>query len=815
MLVCVGIGVWAFRDLPIRSDIHAFVPESEERELAEIARQVTDSELARTQMLSLGPYADPSLAAAAAREMGALLSPREDLAWVRTGPPLGTEDSFYGLYFPRRFAFAAASADEARAGLTDEALRERARALRSGLTGPTAMLIRRIAPEDPLLLFPQLFQSFQGEQEDASQARFGVVEGTFVATEGANHYGIVMLASRGSTFSGAVQEPILEAITEAFASLHAPQGVRLEQAGVARFAVRTERVLRTDTQRISIVSTVAIVVLFLLLFRGPRFLVLGFIPLVLGTVLSIAACRLFFGGIHAITLAFGSSLLGVGIDFIVHYVNHHVLDGRGKTPEHSMREIQGGLLLGAFTTVLGLAGLGFTSFPGMREIGVFAAVGVFGSLLVTVWMVPPWMPEGDIEPTRAHLALLHAQTRIFQLVRAHNKPFIGAALLALIIAIAGLSQLSFVDDLRRMNEVDPALAQEDNLVRTRVAQGEAGRFVIAMGSDEASALEANDRAYAALERAREEGRITNFRSIFPLLRAPSTQREVDAVYRDPELVPRIYSALESEGFVAPLFAPLEASLQAEPPAPLTYEALAASPLGPLVEPFRVALPDAMGGEGPERGEDRRAAPLRSGRIAYLSFVSGVHDPVALAAELNGVEGVHFFDQARYLESAYRTFRERAFGLVLLGLGLVFGACIVRYRNLRLGFASIAPALLASLTSLGLVGLIFHEANLMHLVACLLVISMGEDYAVFLVESRDSEQGAETSMVGIAIACITTVLSFGLLALSSHPALRAIGFIVAVGDTLAYVFAPLALVIAGKSGPRVEQSTPPRAKSGPS
>ena len=628
-----------------------------------------------------------------------------------------------------------------------------------------------------------------------------MVEGTFVATEGANHYGIVMLASRGSTFSGAVQEPILEAINEAFASLHAPEGVRLEQAGVARFAVRTERVLRTDTQRISIVSTVAIVVLFLLLFRGPRFLVLGFIPLVLGTVLSVAACRLFFGGIHAITLAFGSSLLGVGIDFIAHYVNHHVLEGRGKTPEHSMREIQGGLLLGALTTVLGLAGLGFTSFPGMREIGVFAAVGVFGSLLVTVWMVPPWMPEGDIEPTRAHLALLHAQKRIFRLVRAHNKPFVGAALLALVIAIAGLSQLSFVDDLRRMNEVDPALSQEDNLVRTRVAQGEAGRFVIAMGSDEASALEANDRAYAALERAREEGRITNFRSIFPLLRAPSTQREVDAVYRDPSLVPRVFSALESEGFVAPLFAPLEASLHAEPPAPLTYEALAASPLGPLVEPFRVALPNTTG-EG-------------HGRIAYLSFVSGVHDPIALAADLNAVEGVHFFDQARYLESAYRTFRERAFGLVLLGLGLVFGACIVRYRNLRLGFASIAPALLAALTSLGLVGLIFHEANLMHLVACLLVISMGEDYAVFLVESRDSEHGAETSMVGIAIACITTVLSFGLLALSSHPALRAIGFIVAVGDTLAYVFAPLALVIAGKSEPRVEQSTQPRAKSGPS
>jgi hypothetical protein len=48
------LGVWAFRGLPLRTELTDFVPESEDTELAAIAREVTDSEIARTTLLSLG-----------------------------------------------------------------------------------------------------------------------------------------------------------------------------------------------------------------------------------------------------------------------------------------------------------------------------------------------------------------------------------------------------------------------------------------------------------------------------------------------------------------------------------------------------------------------------------------------------------------------------------------------------------------------------------------------------------------------------------------------------------------------------------------
>ncbi len=792
LLALFGLASWG---IPLRTNVTDFMPDSEDAELAEIAREVTDSEIARTTILSLGPLDDAHVAAALAAGVGDRLREERAIAWVRTGPPEGIQPAFYELYFPRRFGFAAASEAEARALIGDEGLRARVAALRAELQGPMAILVRRIAPEDPLLLFPTLVRAMQGggaasRAEGEGGARLDVVDDRFVAHElegeRARYFGIVMLASRGTTFRAEAQEPVLAAIDRAFEGAREAAGpsaasARLEQAGVARFAVRTERALRADTERISTLSTIAIVLIFLALFRGPRFLLIGAVPMVIGTLASIAACRVVFGGIHAITLAFGSSLLGVGIDFVSHYVNQQTLEPR-ESPEATIRSIQPALMLGALTTVAGLAGLGFSSFPGMREMALFAAVGVFASLAATLWLIPPFMPERP-QPTRLLLALARSQGWLFEQVRSHPRASSLLPLLALVVCVLGLPRLHFVDDLRRLNEIDPALVAEDMRVRARIAEGEAGRFVMAIGDDDEAALRASDRAEGALLAAEEAGELARHRSIHPFLRARATQEGVEGVLRgDPTLSDRLDAALEREGFVTAMFAPFRAALNAARPAPLDFEALAASPLAPLVEPFRVELAGA-----PEAGR----AP---GRVAYLTFIEGVRDADALASRLAPIEGVRYFDQARYLEGAYRLFRERALLLVVGGLLVVYLMCFARYRDPLVAFAALAPAILAALTSVACVGLLGAEANLMHLLACLLVLSMGEDYAVFLLEERHADEVPATAMTGILLACVTTVLSFGLLAMSAHPALRALGVVTSLGVAMALLFSPLSLVL---------------------
>ncbi len=760
------LGAWTFTGLPVRNEITAFVPVSEDARRAELARQVIDSSLSRTMVVAVrGRDEAESISAAHALATGARAI--EGIERVQSGPPSGIEAALYELYFPRRYAFFADTAEDARDATTDEALRASARHLRDELTGPAAMLVRRAAPEDPLLGFASMLRRLSGAAEGGPR----LVDGHFVSADG---FALVLLTTTASPFSSARSAPVLSALACAMRQVNQSHGggLRFEQAGLHRFALRAEQGIRDDIQRISTLSTVGMIVLFLALYRRPRFLLLGAVPLAAGTVVATAACRLVFGGVHGVTLAFGSSLLGVGIDYVAHFVNHVVLDAERRGPFASMRALWPGLALGAATTIAGLAGLGWTGFPGMQELALFAAVGVTTSLLATRWMVPPWMPATVTTPRLARGAA-DLCLRVWDALRARRTPMLALGAAALLFALVGLARLRWVDDLRAMNDADPAMMAEEEAVRARVAQGEAGRFVIARGQSDDEALTRNDAVYARLTQARQDGLLRAFRSAHPFLRAAAAQRAVEqALVEAPGLAERATRALEGEGFVGPMFAPFAASLR--PSEPLTWARLSDSPAGELVRPLRVELGDS---------------------IAYLTFVSGVRGSDELRARLEGIEGVDYFDQQEFLADSYRTFRRRTTELLGLGLVVVLGLCVLRYRSLRLGWASITPALLGAAVALGTLGMLGEPANLMHLVGSLLVLSMGEDYAVFLLEARGDAREVASTMVGIAVACLTTVLSFGLLATSAHPALHALGLVTSIGVASSLFLAPLALLLA--------------------
>jgi predicted exporter len=71
--------------------------------------------------------------------------------------------------------------------------------------------------------------------------------------------------------------------------------------------------------------------------------------------------------------------------------------------------------------------------------------------------------------------------------------------------------------------------------------------------------------------------------------------------------------------------------------------------------------------------------------------------------------------------------------------------------------------------------------------------MGVDYSVFLVECGRARNLGPTTM-SLWGAAVTTILSFGLLALSRTQALRAIGLTVGIGTALSFLLAPLTLAL---------------------
>jgi len=774
-IAILALGAGAAIHMEVSTDIRHFLPEGAEPELTDISSALADSPQTKTMILSIGAR-ELGSALAAAQSLADRLRREPDIAWVRSGSGPDMEAAIRDLYYAHRFHFLndTASAADLTASLSESSLRQAAQRLRAQLALPTGTLVRSMAPSDPLLTFP-------AQLDRLRRARLGRLQliDDQLATDD-QRYAIVFAATDASPFAGATQARVQERLSQLWRIVldSHPQGdLVLEQAGAHRLSIASERSIRADISRVSILSTIAIVAVYLLLFRSVRQVVLAFVPVLIGTAAAFVACWAVLDRIHGITLAFGAALIGVCVDYTVHLINHHWSSAEGITPLQSLRAVRGALLLGAITTAAGFGALAFTSLPSTQEIALFSVVGVLAALLGTFFLVPPWL-TGRRPSNAWHRHATEALWRGWLMMRRRASVSWGLWIATVIIAAVGLSRVQWNDDLRSFNRLDPVLLAEDARVRARVSPMETSRVVVAIGPSEEAALERNDAVSSVLEAARAAGEIEGFSSVHALLWSSKVQRRnLDALRNDSGLVDRLGRAFQAEGFVPDAFSPFAAALATHPSSPLRFDDVASSPLGDLVQPFRIQVGD---------------------RIGFLTFLQGVRQPSALAARVRAIKGAVYFDQVDFLSSAYRRFRSEALVLTAVGLLAVWLIVWLRYRAFRLALAAFLPALGAAAATLGLVSLLGWPLSLFHVVSLLLVLSMGVDYGVFVVEHHTSTEALRPTLLGMTLACFTTIVSFGLLAMSSNPALQSFGFSVAVGAVLALVLAPTGVLLLGKS-----------------
>lgn len=789
-LLLALMGLFVGLRLELSSEITHFLAAGDDARLAKLSRQLADSELTKTTILLVGSESgDPEPAIAAVDALAETLAADDEVAWVRAGWEQDNSEAIYELYYPRRVYFTAGSEAELDARLSDAGLEAAAAELQRQFRLPTAALVKKIAPADPLLLYPELLERL----EDAQAGPLELVDGHFVTAEGE---AALFFASVHSPFRAQHQGPLQATIDARFAELAAAaeaegEVLRLRQSGVGRFALRAESQIRGDITRISTISTLGVIALFLVLFRGPRLVLLSLVPLAAGVLTATALSLLLFGRIHGLTLAFGASLIGICIDYPVHLFNHHVLEPDAGGAAGTLRRIRPGLLLGAVTTVAGFVGLGWTSFPGVREIAVFAAVGVIAALLATLYLLPPLMADRP-KPVALQRTLAQLCARGLAAMEARRAGLIALPILALILIALAIPRLEFHDEVSALTQTEADLLAEDEAVREQVSRMDAGRMIVAIGDDEEQALAKNDAVYGLLVEAEAAGELDDFRSLHDLLWSEQLQRRNLAAYGEPEaFVERLEAAYVEQGFRAGVFGEFETYLQAtaagEGAAPLDYATLADSPLAQAAASHRVEL---------------------DGQVGVLSLLRGVEDVEALRARLDaaGLDDVHLFDQQALMAELYGRHRRQTLELVGLGLLAVLAMIFLRYRSLAPTLAAFIPALLAAATALAILVLAGHALNLLHVVSLLLVLSMGVDYGVFLAESRERREQVAATLLSLVACCLSTVLAFGLLAMSSNPALKAIGLTTGLGVLASLVLAPTTLILFA-AAPKPEAESP--------
>ena len=727
-----------------------FLPDDSDGGGAQIAALLANGESARVMVLDLtmGPAApEPALRSTTAALI-AFLRARPDVESSRSG--VTDSDGAAILAFLASFpgsTFVPAIVH------TEPVLRARLTELQEQLASPLSVLIRPIAPRDPL---GGVWRTLAMLRQARGQT---LVDDDGILFTADRSHAFVFVQTRASAFDTEAQIAF-RAVLGGWLATQAPAGTRLQTAGAAQIAIASEAQIKGDINRIGIISTIGTVALFLVLFGSVRLIGLGLLPMLFGSAVALLVCHAVYGAIHGITVAFGTSLLGLGIDYVEHFYTHLALDP-ATDPGTTMRSVGPSIALGALTTIIGFVGIAASGVAGLREMALFSVVAIAGALGATYFLLPPWVPRSYRPPrTLARLDRV-AHGLLDRLTRRAPTPtqrrlVVAAALVAVGI---GVVTARFSDNVSLLVDDEGPPMRDDREVRSRLGDDDSSTFAVVTGSDDDHLLSVLDRVTDELERAQVAGALASFVPLGRLLPDRVAQLERRAVAL--AAAPLLRTVMTELGFVPEQFQPYFDSLAAPPENLLTLEAMRRSPLAPVLAFW---------------------AP-RGGAPTILVPLAGVRDPDDLRAR---VPGAAIVAPQKTVIALFRGVRVRT--LVASGVGLlaIFALLALRYRGVRRATAALLPAVLACVATVIVLSAAGVALTILHVMALLLVVSLGVDFGIFFVEKAETLAGAARTLVSILTASLTTVLSFGLLGVSDNPGLAALGITLTLGTVFGMV-----------------------------
>jgi predicted exporter len=664
------------------------------------------------------------------------------------------------------------------------------------LASPAGLLTESLVPSDPtgemMTLLGQL-----GQRQAPRR-----LDGVWASRSGKRALLIAQTRAAGSDTDG--QQRAIEAIRRAFAATLAARDAQasLQMTGPGVFAVAARASIKREVARLSIVSSVLILTLLILVYRSVPPLLLGLLPVASGAVAGIAAVALGFGVVQGVTLGFGITLIGEGVDYSIYlFVQTRSRAGTGPVAG-STASAQGWALvwptlrLGMLTSIFGFASLLPSGFPGLAQLGLYSLTGVLAAGLATRFVLPALLPRSftirDLSP------IGRAAQRALDRIPAGRVAVALVALAAAAVLYLHRDRL-FSHELSALSPVPAAAQRLDARLRSDLGAPDVRYLVVVSAPQRQAALRGAQEVGAELDALVRRNVISGYES--PALYLPSRQLQRQRRASLPPtqvLQARLRQALAGLPLRASRLEPFVRAVAAARRAPLlTRKDLAGTSFASVVESLLVR----------ERDGWHALLPLEaptSGPHAFAIDFAQVRRAVSAAAPARAT----VLDLKGEANALYATYLGEAVRLSLLGLAAITVLLLLALRSPArvLGILlPLAAAVLAVAAGLALCG---QRLSLLHVIGMLLIVAVGSNYALFFDKPQASSSAERSlTLASLLVANCATVLGFGVLAFSSVPVLRDLGATVAPGAFLALLFAALLArrtSEAGEAAPIVEK-----------
>jgi predicted exporter len=528
------------------------------------------------------------------------------------------------------------------------------------------------------------------------------------------------------------------------------QGVEILKTGVVFFATDTSKSIKSDISLIGLISGISALLLVIFIFRSLYGVAIVLITVAIGFLYALLACVFIFPKVYILTLAFGTSLIGMSVDYCLYWLTASIDDNKNSFERR--RYLLPGMFLALITTAMGYFLMAITPFPVLSQMAVFSIAGITAAWL-TVVLIFPYINKLRFSANSSLTLVNYIQPKNYRISVAVRKVMIAAMIL---LSLYGILSFRSNDNIRSLASFDKELIAQQIKISDILNLPSPSQFFIVSGSNEEEALSRAEELTNKLDKLVSEGVISGYQSITRFIPSVTAQTAASRAYLS-------QGKENATKQIAKEFGMSEAWVQS---------------LNQINQPLTV-------------GELQDTSFYNS--LSYLWFTSDSSPTKSTAVLLTGVsdaealtklskladQNVSWVNKPQEISDVFTRYRTLFSYVITIAYLLTFVVLCFKYG--KSAWRAVLPSILATCITLAILSLAGEAVTLMTVIAFALLFGLGTDYGIFLLQYPSDKK----VLLSITTAALMTLISFGSLSLSSVPALHSFGVTLFYGILLSW------------------------------
>lgn len=760
LIASLGYQLTAHKQLPIETNILALLPKNHQDPAAQQAFDHIATSMSNKVIFLVGsPHRDTMLAAT--EQFSHQLTQLGLFANIDAKMSQSQQQAWAQLYYPKRFQLLTQQQQQRLAHNPQQQTAQVLQALYNPFSGVTGAELEH----DPFLLFRDYLT-----QLSAQSGHFSLNQGFLTTEYHQRYYALITAELAGSPYNVKLQHqlPALKTLQQKIINHYstATEKVDILHTGVIFYAAHGTQSAEKEIGTIGLGSLLGIILLLVVVYRSTLPLALALLSISCGLIAAFVGTVAIFGKVHLFSLVFGASLIGVSIDYAFHYLTDRLAAGNHWDPRQGLKHIFVAITLGLITSLIGYLGMLVAPFPGLQQLSLFSAIGLIAAYATVVC----WYPTLAAKPCSPRplpcYSLLNAWLQLW------HQPAVRwcVPVLLAVASIIGLFHTRYNDDIRQLQALPQQLKQQEATIKAITGVSSGQQMLLVKAKTAQALLTQLATVDQQLNTLVMTHKLDSYQSIGHYLPSIATQKH------NFELVKQLY---RQQG------ATLDKQIKLNHPPqfkatfqPLTIAEYLASPVS---KPLRFTWLGKI---------NQSSSQHEYGAVILLSGVNQLSAIKQLATQDSQLSYLNKADEVSRLFGQYR---QRVTELLIAATIAIFALLAWRYGLIK-GLQMIMPSLIGGCAGIAITSISGTPLNLFNLLALILILGIGIDYSLFFAELKptDNNHHRRSTLLAITLSALTTVLSFGLLALSATQAIHSFGITVLTGIIIAWLLAPLAM-----------------------